>query len=229
MKNLKHYLFVSTILISLAFVMFFIHYKVFGQLENTIYYSLMNLCFIPINILAVTVLFDKFAEKRRYNERLSKLNMLVGLFFSDIGYKLLKIITAADMNIKTVKLDFNDLKACSSWFKEYDHSIDFEKIDYNELRALVVENRDILAGLISNENILEHEIFADLLIALVHLRDEILLVRYKELTKEDRAHLKGDVVRVYKALTFQWTNYLQHLKEFYPYQYKSYMKLNPLK
>ncbi|MDS0527636.1 hypothetical protein NNC19_18260 [Clostridium sp. SHJSY1] len=229
MKNLKHYLFVSIILIILSLGMFFIHYEVFGQLENTIYYSVMNICFIPINILAVTVLFDKLAERRRYSERLSKLNMLVGLFFSDIGYKLLKVIVAGDEKIKKEKLDFNDLKLCNNWLREYDHDIDFEKIDYNQLKNLVVENRDILASLISNENILEHETFADLLIALVHLRDEIVLVRYKELTKEDCGHLKGDVVRVYKALTFQWTSYLQHLKEFYPYQYSSYMKLNPLK
>ncbi len=189
----------------------------------------MNICFIPINILAVTVLFDKLAERRRYNERLSKLNMLVGIFFSDMGYKLLKIIAAGDENIKKEKLDFNDLKSCGNWLKKYNHDINFEKIDYDELKNIVVENREILAGLISNENILEHETFADLLIALVHLRDEIVLVRYKELTKEDSKHLKGDVVRVYKALTFQWTSYLEHLKEFYPYQYNSYMKLNPLK
>lgn len=229
MKNLKHYLFVSIILIILSFGMFFIHYEIFGQLENTVYYSVMNICFIPINILAVTVLFDKLAERRSYNERLSKLNMLVGLFFSDIGYKLLKIIVAGDESIKKEKLDFNDLKSCGDWLREYDHDIDFQKIDYQQLKELVVQNRDVLANLISNENILEHETFADLLIALVHLRDEIVLVRYKELTKEDCAHLKGDVVRVYKALTFQWISYLQHLKEFYPYQYSSYMKLNPLK
>lgn len=229
MKNLKYYLVVSIILIVLSLIMFFIHYEIFGQLENTIYYSVMNLCFIPINILAVTVLFDKLTERRRYNERLSKLNMLVGIFFSDMGYKLLNIIALGDENIKKEKLDFNDLKACGNWLKEYDHNIKFEKIDYEELKNLVVENRGILASLISNENILEHETFSDLLIALVHLRDEIVLVRYKELTKDDSKHIKGDVVRVYKALTVQWTSYLQHLKEFYPYQYNSYIKINPLK
>lgn len=57
MKNLKHYLFVSFILIFISFIMFLIHDLVFGQLENTIYYSFMNVCFIPINILGVTLVF----------------------------------------------------------------------------------------------------------------------------------------------------------------------------
>ena len=92
MKNLKHYLFVSFILILISFIMFLFHYLIFGQLENTIYYSLMNLCFIPINILGVTLVFEKLVERRARIERLNKLNMLVGLFFSDIGFTLLKII-----------------------------------------------------------------------------------------------------------------------------------------
>jgi hypothetical protein len=227
MKNLKHYLFVSFILILLSFIMFFIHYLIFGQLENTIYYSLMSLCFIPINILAVTLVFEKLVERRTKLERLSKLNMLVGLFFSDIGFTLLGIIVAGDEKIQSLKLNFTDLKASDNKLKAHAHIINFEKINYTKLEKLVLESRDILSSLISNENILEHETFADLLMALMHLRDEILFLQYKELTKDDIIHIRGDICRVYKALTTQWINYLAHLKQFYPYQYSGAIKFNP--
>lgn len=228
MKNLKHYLFVSFILIFISFVMFFIHYLMFGQLENTIYYSLMSLCFIPINILAVTLVFEKLVERRARLERLSKLNMLVGLFFSDIGFNLLKLIAAGDEKIPSLNLDFSDLKSSENKFKTHDHTLNFDKINYPELKKLIIESRDILANLISNENILEHETFADLLMSLMHLRDEILFIKYKdELSKEDCTHINGDLTRVYKALTAQWVNYLEHLKQFYPYQYNGAIKFNP--
>jgi hypothetical protein len=227
MKNLKHYLFVSFILILLSFVMFFIHYLIFGQLENTIYYSLMSLCFIPINILAVTLVFEKLVERRAKLERLSKLNMLVGLFFSDVGFTLLEIIVAGDEKIQSLKLNFTDLKVSDNKLKAHDHVINFEKINYPKLEKLVIKSRDILSSLISNENILEHETFSDLLMALMHLRDEILFLQYKELTKDDSIHIKGDICRVYKALTAQWINYLAHLKQFYPYQYSGAIKFNP--
>jgi hypothetical protein len=226
MKNLERYIAASFILIFLSFVMFLIHYLIFGQLENTIYYSFMSLCFIPINILAVTLVFEKLVERRARIERLSKLNMLVGLFFSDIGFTLLELIVAGDDKVKSIGLNFDDLKDCEKKFMTYDYTVVFEKINYSELQKLVIEGRDVLTSLISNENILEHEIFADLLMALMHLRDEIIFINQKELTKEDCIHLRGDINRVYKALTLQWINYLFHLKQFYPYQYNGAIKFN---
>ena len=227
MKNLKQYLFVSFILIFLSFIMFLIHYLIFGQLENTEYYSFMNLCFIPINILAVALVFEKLVERRKKLERLSKLNMLVGLFFSDVGFILIKLIVAGDKNIHSLELNFTDLKTSGNKLQSYNHKVDFEKINYPELKKLVIESRDILSNLISNESILEHETFADLLMSLMHLRDEIIFLQHKELTKDDCLHLKGDLNRVYKALTLQWINYLSHLKQFYPYQYSGAIKFNP--
>lgn len=227
MKNLKDNLLVPSILICLSIIMFLVHYEIFGQLENTIYYSFMSLCFIPINILAVTLVFEKLVERRARLERVSKLNMLVGLFFSDIGFILLKLIVAGDRKIKSLGLDFNDLKLCRDKLNDHNHQLDFEKIDYTQLKDLVISGRDILSSLVSNENILEHETFADLLMSLMHLRDEIIFMEHKELTQDDWIHIKGDLIRVYKNLTFQWINYLAHLKLFYPYQYSGAIKFNP--
>lgn len=227
MKNLKNYLFVSFILILLSFTMFLFHYLIFGQLENTEYYSFMNLCFIPINILAVTLVFEKLVERHSKLERLNKLNMLVGLFFSDIGFTLLKLIVAGDAKIKFLDLDFSDLKSCMNKLDSHDHDVNFEIINYPVLKELIVEGRYILSNLIVNANVLEHETFSDLLMSLMHLRDEILFIQHKELTQDDCTHLKGDLIRVYKSLTSQWIKYLSHLKDFYPYQYNSAIKFNP--
>lgn len=227
MRSLKQNLFVPAILICLSIILFLVHYLMFGQLENTIYYSFMSFCFIPINILAVTLVFEKLVERRVRLERASKLNMIVGLFFSDIGFVLLKLIVAGDEKIKILKLDFNDLKSSRDKFNCHDHKCDFEKINYNELEKLIVGSRDILTSLISNENILEHQTFADLLMSLMHLRDEIIFIEHKEVTQDDWNHLNVDLIRVYKNLTFEWINYLEHLKSFYPYQYNGAIKFNP--
>lgn len=227
MKNLKQNLLVPSILICLSIILFLVHYAIFGQFENTIYYSFMSLCFIPINILAVTLVFEKLVERRARIERVSKLNMLVGLFFSDIGFILLKLIVVGDEKIRSIGLDFNDLKSSREKLNSHDHQVEFEKINYVELKELVIESREILTSLISNENILEHQTFADLLMSLMHLRDEIIFSDHRELSKDDCNHLRGDLIRVYKNLTFEWVNYLEHLKIFYPYQYSGAIKFNP--
>lgn len=119
------------------------------------------------------------------------------------------------------------IKDCKKKFRLYKHDIDFNRIDYNRLKDIVISGRDILSTLISNENISEHEMFSDLLMTLMHLRDEITFMGDRELTDEDKRHLETDISRVYKVLSLQWTSYLKHLKQFYPYQYNSAIAVNP--
>lgn len=105
MKNLKQHLKISLILFIISIVMFLLHYLMFGRLVNTLYYSLMNICFIPVNVLIVTFVFEELIEKHSKVERLSKLNMLIGVFFSDIGFDLLNLIVASDEKLKYLRLD----------------------------------------------------------------------------------------------------------------------------
>lgn len=227
MKKCKHYIFISLVLILLSLAMFYVHYAIFGQLENTLYYSFMSICIIPINILTVTIVFEKLMERQKKIERLGKLNMLVGLFFSDVGYSLLKIFSQADNDIYDLTIDYNNIKSARAAFKAHKHNIIWEKIDYTELQQIVLDSKDVLSSLLSNENILEHEKFTNLLLALMHLRDELVLLRFSDLSYDDCLHVRGDVIRVYVALTAQWIEYLEHLKVKYPYMYTGAIKLSP--
>lgn len=227
MKKYTHFLLISIILILLSFIMFFAHYLIFGQLENTIYYSLMNLCFIPINILIVTFVFENLLEKKARLERLNKLNMLVGLFFNEIGYCLMSLLISGDEEIKALVNDFEDLKTVENRLRNHSYKMDFEKIDFDSLQSLLIKNKEILISLISNPNILEHETFTDLLMAVSHLRDELVFRQGRSLSADDKIHLQKDLTRMYKFITIQWISYLKHLKEFYPYLYKGAIQLNP--
>ncbi|MEG1409102.1 MAG: hypothetical protein RSD36_04605 [Terrisporobacter sp.] len=112
MKNCKHYLKLSLILIATSAIMFLIHYLVFGQGVNTAYYSLMNLCFIPINSLVVTIILEKLIDYKAKQERVEKLNMLVGIFFTEIGCKLMHLRDKITFlkNDKKGELDINHLE-----------------------------------------------------------------------------------------------------------------------
>lgn len=227
MRDIKYHISIILILLGLAVLMFYGHYKIFGQLENTMYYSLMNLCFIPINIVAVTLVFEKLIERRKKIERLSKLNMLVGVYFSEVGFTLLDIFVNGDEEAKNMIEDFSDLTEVKKKIKNHHHKINFDKIDFKFLKCTLIRNQGILTSLISNENILEHELLADLLMATLHLRDEVLFRGNRPFTEADRSHLRKDSIRVYKALTIQWVNHLSYLKVNYPYLYKADIDVNP--
>ena len=227
MKKIKYSFLVSLTLIGLSFVLFSIHFAVFGQLQNTLYYSLMSLCFIPINVLAVTMVFEKILAYQVMQEKLSKMNMLIGVYFSELGFTLLDLIVSGDVGAKELMIDFSDLKAVKTQLKNHPHKLSLSQVDYAALSKLLIDRVSIVTTLITTETILEHEAFSDLLMATIHLRDEILFRQDKPYTEDDYLHITGDITRVYKALSLEWIDYLIHINANYPYLYKSAIDVSP--
>lgn len=229
MKKFKHYFIISMILIVLSAIMFLIHYLVFGQAVNTAYYSLMNLCFIPINSLVVTIILESLIEYKAKQERIEKLNMLVGIFFTEVGCKLMHLIISADKDAKNSITSFKDLSSIKNQVIKHDYKINMDEIDIEGIKSILVGNNSLFINLISNENILQHEIFTDLLMSVVHLRDEIIFMENDNYGEIDTIHLEKDIIRVYKNITSQWVYYLEHLNKFYPFLYNNAIRINPFK
>lgn len=229
MKKRNYYIKVSIILVILSAIMFYVHYLMFGQAKNTAYYSLMNLCFIPINSLVVTVLLEKLIDVKEKKERMNKLDMLVGIFFSEIGYKLMHEIIKGDINAKNFVMSFNKLDEIEERIVKYDYDVYINEIDIPYIKELLINNNHLLINLVSNENLHQHEIFTDLLMAVIHLRDEILFMEKYGCNIIDNKHLENDINRVYKSITIQWISYLKYLKINYPFLYNNAVLINPYK
>lgn len=229
MKNKKHYIVVSLILVAISAIMFIIHYFVFGQAVNTAYYSLMNLCFIPINSLVVTLILERLIDYKAKQERMEKLNMLIGLFFTEVGYKLMCLIIKADKCGKNSIILFNDLDEVKSQVEKHKYIIDIEEIDLDKIMDVLLESSNLLVDLISNENIMQHEIFTDLLMSVIHLRDEITFYKNDKTDQLDISHLEKDILRVYKNIAIQWVDYLKYLNKSYPFLYDNAIRINPFK
>lgn len=227
MKKYKWYVLGSLGLVILSIILYFLHYKIFGQLETTMYYTLLDICFIPLNILIVSLIFERLLTLRAKKERLNKINMLVGVFFSELGFKLMTYISKGNITSCNLVTCFDNLNEVETIIKNHDHTIDVQVIDIYKIENLLSLNRDLFINLLSNENILEHEIFTNLLMSIVHLRDELIFIQTSPKNKEDLSHIQIDIERVYKAITIQWVYYLKHLKKLYPYLYKNAIQLNP--
>ncbi|NKF07386.1 hypothetical protein J1C67_12415 [Clostridium gasigenes] len=227
MKNFKHYATISLALIFLSTIMYISHNLIFGQVQNTIYYSLMNICIIPINILTVTIVFENIIDHKSKKKKLNKLNMLIGMFFSELGYELMHLIIQGDKNGKNLICCFDNLKDVETKLITHDHLIDINQININNLEEILLKHRDILINLMSNDNILEHDIFTDLLMSIMHLRDELIFMKNNNKDENTILHLQVDIARVYKNITAQWVNYLYHLEKFYPHLYKTAIQVNP--
>jgi hypothetical protein len=179
---------------------------------------------------------DLCVNRREESLRRQKLDMVTGLFFSEMGNELLKRFTRLDPEAKTLQ---SVLKLSEEWKDEdFDKAytvlrqhrliIDSRRADILTLLEYLQNRADLLLRLIENPIIQEHENFSELLRAVFHLRDELLnRSDLSKLPDSDRKHLEGDIVRVYNLLIFEWLRYMRYLKESYGYLFSLAMRINP--
>jgi hypothetical protein len=82
--------------------------------------------------------------------------------------------------------------------------------------------------LLENPNLLEHESFTDMLLAVSHLGEELAMRKdMTQISEKDTDHLSIDIRRAYAALVAEWLGYMQRLKKEYPYLYSLAVRTNP--
>jgi hypothetical protein len=224
------------VLLSLSAVVYYIHYLIFRDLHHIILYLIGDLAFVFIQVLLVTLVLEEFLQYREKKAMLNKLNMVIGAFFSEVGTELLKTFSTFDKDSYkiTQKLVINNdwsdkefLKVLNS-VKAHHYDIDSKRGNLESLRDFLKERRQFLLGLLENPNLLEHESFTNLLWAVFHLTEELTQrTRLKELPDADYKHLAGDISRVYNLLIMEWLQYMEHLKNKYPYLFSLAMRTNP--
>jgi hypothetical protein len=200
-------------------------------------YLVDDIAFLFIQVLLVSMLLDGLMQRRSRETMLTKLNMIVGAFFSECGTDVLGRIAKLDTDLGEVR---EDLLARMAWtpkdygrakqaFRDHKPVIELSAGDLVELRRRLDAEKPYLLGLLGNQALLEHETFTDLLWAVTHVAEE-LHVRgdFDALPPTDRAHLVGDVKRAYTLLGVQWIDYLRHLQTQYPFLFSLAVRTNPL-
>jgi hypothetical protein len=236
MKRVQGKILLGVGLMVLSAALFLLQVNIFHDARDTFFYLFQDLAFVPIQVLLVTVIVDQVIRIRERISMMTKLNMVIGTFFSEVGTKLMKSLAGFDSHFDKIRNDFmvngewTDQKF-SSVIKRvgsYDYRIDYMRSDMAALKALLSEKRDFLLRLLENPNLLEHETFTELLWAVFHLTEELVaredVIR---LSPVDGNHIAGDIKRAYVILIAEWLAYMKHLKKEYPYLFSLAVRTNP--
>jgi len=223
-------------LIVISILLYFTQIEIFHAPRDTFFYFFQDLAFIPIEVLLVTLILNKLLNMREKRTMLNRLNMVIGTFFSEVGMHLLKELAEFDHEIFSVKSDF----IVESWWTEahfsasakrlqnYVYTVNYEKGDLRTLKTLLQTKRDFLLKLLENPNLLEHETFTELLLAIFHLTEELVMREdVTSLLPADGSHIETDMRRVFAILVVQWLTYMKHLKAEYPYLFSLAIRTNP--
>lgn len=236
MKKHKWEILAAVALLALAFVLHFMHYRMFHDLHHLFLYGMGDLAFLPLEVLIVSLILHRLLERRDKRARLSKMNMIIGVFFSQVGTKLLHEIMSLDKNASLVK---ESVSVSAQWGgKDYarairaagDHKFDieFSSNAFVVIKDLLEKERAFLVGLLQNPVLLEHKSFTNLLWAVFHFAEEL---GYRDdlskVTENDAKHLIGDANRVAGLLLKEWLSYVKHLKVSYPYLFSLALRLDP--
>jgi voltage-gated potassium channel len=165
-----------------------------------------------------------------------KVNMIVGVFFSEAGVPLIRKLKGAVTFSEALnsallvqpawsEKEFSDAK---TRLGSLNFEIDIQRVDLSEIHQLLRGKRTLLVQLLQHPVLFEHEAFTDLLNAVFHLEEELSArENFGDLPETDLNHLAGDTKRVVSLIVIQWLDYMLHLKTNYPYLFSLAVRTNP--
>ena len=236
MKRLNWQISLAFLLVLVSTILYFIHYQIFGDVHHIFIYLVGDIAFVPIEVLLVTLIIHKLLEAREKRILLKKMNMVIGTFFSEVGTTLLKMLSEFDEQSETIRKTLvvttewtdKNFSAASKSIKGYDSTINLGRSNLESLKHFLKDKRNFLLGLLENQNLLEHETFTDLLWAVFHATDELVLRKdINNLSHNDAAHIVVDIKRAYSLLIMEWLAYMEHLRQDYPFLFSLAMRTNP--
>ena len=223
-------------LVAFSALVYFIHYLIFHDAHHIFIYLIGDIAFVFVEVLIVTLILHQVLNQREKRLMLNKLNMLIGIFFSEVGTELLRKFIALDKESQEIGEKFcsasnrtlKEFSVAVDQLKQCHHDIAITQESLSEIKDLLAFKRDFLANLLANPNMLEHDAFTGLLWSVFHLMEELLQRKdLASLSKADSTHLASDVDRAYGYLVSEWIEYMKHLKQAYPYLFSLALRTNP--
>jgi hypothetical protein len=236
MNHFKRQILLCVPLLIVSAVFFLLQIRIFHTVRDTFFYLFQDLAFLPIQVLLVTLFVDQVIRIHEKAAMLTKLNMVIGAFFSEVGTELLRSFSEFDRNFGQIS---GNMLVTAAWndrtFREASRKVtglpyhlDLTLKNLNELKVMLAGKRGFLLRLLENQNLLEHSAFTNLLWAVFHLSEELQAREDPAyLTTPDRDHIAVDMKRAYVLLIVEWLAYMKHLQKEYPYLFSLAVRMNP--
>jgi len=202
-----------------------LHFLIFRDIHHIGIHTLGDIAFLPLEVFLATLVFHQVLESRDRRQRMDKLNMVIGTFFSALGTQLLTYISNNDPDLDEIR---PQLVVTNTWtdetfrqverrLKRHPCRVRIENVDLEAIKRFLGSQEEFLLRLLENPALLEHEAFTELLRAVFHFNEELQRrPGFSGLPGTDVAHLAGDLERIYTLLIREWLGYMRYLQKNYP-------------
>jgi hypothetical protein len=236
MSKSRWYIILALLLLCSSAAVYITQIILFHKEGDTVFYLFQDLAFVPVQVLLVMLIIDRLLQKKEKESLFNKLNMIIGVFFNEVGTELIKIIVKNEKNFQALK---NEMMVDNTWSAKrfatalkylgsFNPEVELDAEILLKMKSFLLQRRDGMLRMLENPNLLEHDKFTDLLWAVFHLADELHhRPSLDSLPPADMSHLTGDVGRAYKLILSEWLEYMKHLKASYPYLFSIAIRTNP--
>jgi hypothetical protein len=227
--------FLILLLLCLSLVIYLIQFFLFHRIEDTKFYFLQDLAFVPISVLLVTLGLNTVIVYRERREKVERVSIVVNEFFSETGTELIRSLLAYIRNLEELA---PQLQPTAAWREQHfrDAAAFLAKhpvtatVDVQELPNLLTrlrQKKDQILRLFENANLMEHDRFTDMLWAVYHVYDELRSREsFANLPPSDVRHLAGDIQRAAQLLLVEWIDSTRLLQAKYPYLFSLLVRKN---
>jgi len=224
------------LMLALSAAAYTLHYLLFRDLHHILIFFFHDLAFLPLEVVLVSLVFEKLLSRSRSDEYHGKITMLESVFFSESGCDLLLYLHSCDPNGSQLRerlaLDAcwgkREYAAAAAFLKRYPFKIDSEKLDFYGIHYHLSTRHAYLLKIIDNPALMEHEDFTDLILDIYLLWEE--LDGHDDLYSlppDARARLCELVNSIYTLLTDEWLDNARNIQEHQPARLNKIIQSNP--
>ena len=235
-KRVKDNIIIGGGLLLLSLILHYIHVLIFKDIHHTMIFLVADIAFIPMEVFFTSMILERMLERREKEHGKEKLNMLVGVFYAEIGTQLLGYFVEQDDRVSICKKlrikdpsiwDEDYFKRLQQLNSTYHYEVSSEKVDLIQLKELLHDGKNLLITLMTTESLHDHETFTEMLMLIMHLKEELDLRDISSLNESERLHLEQDMTALYRYLTYEWCYYLNYLSKHYPGLFNTAIMLSP--
>ena len=84
---------------ALSVIFYLFHYLIFGDIHHIFIYLIVDIAFLFIDVMIVTLVLNRLLVFREKQSIMKKLKVLLDTFFSEVGTDLLKICLRFDSDV----------------------------------------------------------------------------------------------------------------------------------
>jgi hypothetical protein len=225
----KFIIILGVILSISTLALYFINYLIFGDAHYLIKSFSDKLAFMPIYVFITVVVAEQLLRQSEKNEIARRTNALVGTFFNELGYDIIRILTKYDSNFSALNhtiqfdngWDASKVKKIHKLAESYIYGAPKGIEDVLEIGQLLMEKKDFLLILMSNASLIEKDEFSELLLAVNHIYEALKTMGdVSDMSDDLVEHVHSDIEKVYRCLIRVWASYLSIIEKEDPYLYR---------